>query len=406
MSDTASIDPFSEDFTIYPDRQIKPVRETDPVHYVESMGCWMLTRHEDVKRACSDPKLSQEPRYWEAYTPPADPDPYATLTWIAEHSPFRDEKHRTIRRMLTNTFTPRAIRRIEKQVEEVVAELSAPLKQPGVIDLVQQFTASVPNTVISRMIGIPAMGTDEQRFREQAILFLRNANPMISPEDKAECEKAAVYLLAFLRGMVAERKQQPKEDLISDLLAAAADEPELDDDHVVLVVMMLLSAGSDTAAQSANLAIRNLLTHPDQLELLKNDRSLMENAVRELLRYDAPGKFVPRFAMEDVEYGGKVIEKGKAIFMSMQGGNWDPEVFAEPEKLDITRDTSKNISFGHGPHFCVGAHLAKTEIACILNVLLDNLGPKAALLDDKVQWDLADMIFRTIESLPVNMGHD
>lgn len=400
---TPQLDPFSEQFTIYPETQLGPLRAQDPVHFLEMLGCWLLTRHADVKRACSDPALTQDMEYWQGYQPPAEPDPYPTLTWSQQNSPFKT-KHTILRRLLAQTFTPRAIRRIETLVEDVVSECAKTLDQGGTVDVASDFVKPIPNTVISRIIGIPAMGAEEANFRDNAIIYIRSTNPLASPEEKAECEIAAAYLRKLLQQMIKQRKQQPQEDLISDLLAVAQEEASITEDDIIITIMLLISAGSDTASQGANMAIRNLLRHPDQLEKLQRHPEHMDNAIKELLRYDTVGKFVPRFAKQDVYFGDKLIKKGQAVFMSMQGANWDPEVFDTPSILDIERDTSKTLSFGHGPHFCVGAHLAKTEITCVLQELLKRTNNSTRLEQEGIVWDCSNMVFRNIEKMPITFA--
>jgi cytochrome P450 len=174
-------------------------------------------------------------------------------------------------------------------------------------------------------------------------------------------------------------------------------------DQLVLLVAGLVAAGTDTTTIGSTMGLRTLFHHPDALRELRADRGLLPNAVNELLRYDFGAGGLPRYALRDFELRGKRIRKGQFLMLNFMGAHRDPEVFPDPDRLDLSRDTRDLTIFGHGPHYCLGANLARTELRCMYDAALDFLPEGARLLDDQVRWLRLGM-FGRIEALPVDFG--
>ncbi len=203
--------------------------------------------------------------------------------------------------------------------------------------------------------------------------------------------------------MAVERRAKPREDLISDLVQAHDMDERMTNDEIVLMIAGLVAAGTETTAIGSTLGLRALLHHPDQMKLLRADRSLLPNAVNELLRFDFGGGGLPRYALRDFSLRGRQIQKGQLILLSFTGAHRDPEVFPDPDRLDVRRDTSELTIFGHGTHYCLGANLARQELRCIVDAALDFLPPDARLLEDQIERTRMAM-FSRIETLPVDFG--
>src|SRR5262245_17076948 len=201
---------------------VNRLRAEDSVHYVPAFGFWFITRHDDVKRLLHDPEnVTPDRRAWERY----EPRPVASmLRWVDDAGPMAlaPEAHARIRRLVASAFTPRAIRRMEEQIREVVERFAAPLRgRPGqILDLLSELTSPVPNAVISRLTGVPPAGDDEARFRELAQSIIRAFFPFATPDAVREAEQGSATLAAWVREMTAERRGAPREDLISDLVGA------------------------------------------------------------------------------------------------------------------------------------------------------------------------------------------
>jgi cytochrome P450 len=392
------IDPYPE---------IARLRKEDPVHYVEHMALWYVTRFDDVKRLMSDADIATpDRRAWEFY----EPAPEGTYTrWLADHNLFALERddHRRVRRLVTSVFTPRAVARMDDHILEVVNRFAAPLKgQNGVVDLMAAFTDPIPNTVISRITGIPAEGGDEVRFRKLAQAVIANALPFAPEEVAQQGEQAMLELSGWVREMAAERRGDPRDDLISDLTTSYDMGDQMTHDEIVTLVVGLISAGSETTALGALVAIMTLLQNPYVFEQLKEDRSLIPQAVLEIIRHGMGGPAgLPRYAVSDFELRGRRIRRGQMLMMSFGGANRDPEVFANPDVFDITRDHSNLLSFGFGAHYCLGVHLAKAELCASVDALCDFLPSGAQIRPELMKFAPMGM-FERPTNFPVDFSAD
>jgi cytochrome P450 len=385
-ADPAPQDPFlamvaAED----PNPILHRLRAEEPVHFVEPLGFWLVTRHDDVKRLFNDPEnCDQDRRLWEHYRPAPEG---TLLRWLEQTNPINEspEAHARFRRLFIRALTPRAVRRMDAQIREVVERFAAPLRgRTGeVIDLMGDFTNPVPNAVISRIVGV-SPGADEVRFRELAQELIRGFFPLAPPEAVAASESALQEMTPWLRKMVAERRSgELREDLISDMLRAQEGDFPLSDDEIVMLVAVLIGAGSETTNLGGLIMIQTLLEHPEPLARLRADRSLLPNAVSEIMRFAFGGPAgMTRYAVRDFTLRGRQIRKGQMLMLSLGGANRDPAVFPDPDVLDIERDNREALYFGNGPHYCLGANLARQEMGCMLDVALDVVPPGSRVRDD------------------------
>ncbi len=365
------------------------LREEDPVHRVAGLGFWIVTLHEDVKRLFNDPEnVDNDPRLWEHHESRGPEGSF--LRWVEDNGLFAmpPEEHARIRRLVSVALTPRAVRRMESQIREVVERFAAPLRFRGgeVLDLMQHYTAPIPNAVISRITGVPPEGDDDVRFRELAQNAIRGFIRFTDAEVRKLADDSFLELAEWVRKMSHERRAAPREDLVSDLIRAQDRDDRLSDDEIVMMVTSLVSAGSETTALGGLMAVRTLLEHPEELERLRADRSLLPTAVDEILRwgFNNPGG-LPRYAVRDFELRGKQIRKGEMLMLSFAGANRDPRVFDDPDAFDVARDNREMLIFGNGPHYCLGANLARQEMACIVDGLLDILTPGSTVREDLME---------------------
>lgn len=396
---------FTDEFMMNPYPEIARLRAEDPVHWVPELGCWFVTRHDDVKRLLNDPDIATpDRRAWEGHVPP---EPGSYLAWVTDNSilALSGAEHARVRRLVSKAFTPKAIARMEDQIREVVARFAAPLAgRTGVVDLMGEYTEPIPNTVISRITGIPAIDGDERRFRELAQALIGAAIPFASPEEQAAAEPALLELSAWVRRLAGERAAEPRDDLISDLVQAHDMGDTMTADEIVLLVTALISAGSETTALGGMVALLTLLLMPDVLERVRADRSLLPQAVNEVLRHTMGGPGgLQRYAVRDVELRGAQVRAGQMLLLSFGGANRDLEAFDDPDLFDIDRDHSNLLSFGHGPHYCLGVHLARTELRCMVDAALDVIPPGAELRLEQLQLRPFGMFSRPV-NLPVDFG--
>jgi cytochrome P450 len=403
---TTATDPFLE---LLEAKDPAPIthrlRAEDPVHFVEPLGFWFVTRHDDVKRLFNDPEnATQDRSAWEHFVPA---EPGTMLAWMEEHSPSRQgpEAHARFRGLFNRALTPRAVRRMDAQIREVVERFAAPLRGRSgeVLDLMGDFTNPIPNAVISRVTGVPP-GEDEVYFRELAQRLIRGFFPFAPPEARAEADGALREMADWVRRMAAERRASLAEDLISDLIRTQAQDETLDDDEIVLLISVLIGAGSETTNLGGLVMLQTLLQHPEQLKRVRDDRRLIPKAVNEIMRFGfgGPGG-IPRYAVRDFELRGKQIRKGQMLMLSFGGANRDPAVFENPDALDVERDARELLVFGNGPHYCLGANLARQEMGCMLDAALDIVTPGSRVREELQEFQPMGLFKRPL-NLPVEIA--
>ncbi|HZR82917.1 MAG TPA: cytochrome P450 [Candidatus Binatia bacterium] len=395
---------LSDDYALDPYATITHLRATDPVHFVPGLGFWLVTRYDDVRRLFTDENVTNDPRAYEHYVAPPEG---SFMHWVSEHGLFSlpPDEHARVRRLVSAAFTPRAIARMDSQVLDVIEQFVAPVRgRRGVVDLMAEITDPIPNAVISRVTGVAAPGGEEVRFRQLAQETIRGFFSFADPEARMRGADAFLELANWVREVAKERRRAPREDLITDLVRATDRGEAMSDDEIVILVAGLLGAGSETTAIGGVVSLRALLEHPDALARLRADRSLIPGAVNEILRHGfGGGAGLPRYAVRDFALRGKPIRKGQMLMLSFTGAHRDPSVFPDPDRFDIARDTTDLTIFGHGPHYCLGVHLALAELRGVVDAALDFLPPGARLRDDLIEWQRM-IFFRRPLNLPVDFG--
>jgi cytochrome P450 len=383
---------------------IHELRAEDPVHFVAPFGFWYVTRHDDVKRLFNDPdECTGDRRAWQGYVPPEEG---SWMRWVADNSFFAmpAEDHARIRKLVSAAFKPRAIQRMDRQIREVVDQYAGPLenRRGEVIDLLGEFTNIVPNVVISRITGIPP-GDDEDRFREIAQSVIAGFLPFTPPDVVEQANRDFQELSDYIRSLYHRRRESPRDDMISDLVHAQEDDEKLSENDVVILMSGLIAAGSETTALGGMGLIATLLQNPDAMEELRADRSLIPKALNEIIRFTFGGPMgLPRYAVRDFTLRGKEIRKGQMLMLAFGGANRDPAVYENPDVLDIHRDPKDLVTFGHGPHYCLGAHLARQEMGCMIDSLLDILPPGSTVDPEAMEFRDAGLFKRPL-NLPVRI---
>jgi cytochrome P450 len=374
------------------------LREQDPVHWSERHRAWILTRYDDVAGLFRDLRLSSDratPLVGRDDRVGGD-DPVVSV--LSRWMVFRDPPdHTRMRHALRPAFTPSAILALRPTVERVVDELLDGL--PEEFDFLAEFAVPLPAIVIAELLGIPPQ--DHGRFRSWSRDLATLVFASGLPDRHRRGREALTALASYLGEQLAHRRARPGDDLLGALsvLQAAG---ELTAEEATANAVLLLFAGHETTTGLLANGLAALLAHPQQLELLRAQRSLMPSAVEELLRYEGPSKLMPRWAVKEVELRGRRIASGDLIYLVQTAANRDPNRFAEPDRLDIARDPNPHLGFGFGLHYCLGAPLARLETAIALSRLLDRRD-RIELAGDPPRWR-PNLLGRAVESLEVRLA--
>jgi cytochrome P450 len=301
--------------------------------------------------------------------------------------------HGRLRSLVTKAFTQKALSRWEDEiVGRIGNELIDGFAADGKTDLVKTFTFPYPTRIIAALLGLPEK--DFPQFQRWSISMLSFT---VNPERGKAASQA---LVDYFKPILAERREQPREDLISSLAAAEIDGHKLDDEDIYSFIRLLLPAGVETTYRSLGNLLFGLLSNPDQLEAVRADRSLLPQAIEEAVRWDAPLLNITRVATRDTELSGVPIPQGSSVMPMLGAANRQEDRYPDPDRFDIFRASKVPISWGHGVHVCLGMHLARLEMRTAVNLLLDRL-PNLRLDPDGDDPHIRGMVFRSPTSLPV-----
>jgi cytochrome P450 len=380
------------------------LREGGPVRLVRlpprGLPCYVVTGFAEARALLADPRLRKSSQgiraVFEAKLPPEalQNGLGQDLSWHMLNSDPPD--HTRLRKLVNKAFTARTVARLRPRVEEITAELLDALAGQERADLVASFAAPLPITVICELLGV----REEDRAE-----FSGWSRTLLSAAVHVEqAQAAAASMFAYLTDLIAQKRAEPAEDLLSDLVHASDDGDSLSEPELVSMAFLLLVAGHETTVNLIANAVLALLREPEQLARLRAEPELLPGAVEEFLRFDGPIHLATlRFTAEPVEVAGVTIPAGELVLVSLLGANRDAERYPEPDRLDITRAVSGHLAFGHGIHYCVGAPLARLEAEIALGGLLARF-PELAL-DAKAD----ELVYRTsslvhgLETLPVRL---
>jgi cytochrome P450 PksS len=310
--------------------------------------------------------------------------------------------HRRLRSLVQDVFGPRYMTRLEPRIESLTTELLDRLEGTSHTDLVAAFALPLPLTVIAEIMGVSER--DRMRFRRWVNTLL-GARPSTRPTLRMLRRLPDVLaMMRFLRGLIAERRAEPRDDLISRLAAPDASGDRLDDEELVAMVFVLLIAGYETTVNLIATGTLLLLRNPDQLARLRDDPGLITHAVEELLRLANPVDHASeRYAREDVELGGVTIPRGSLVLVGLLSANTDGSQFADAESLDLARSENRHLAFGLGPHYCLGAPLARLEGRIAIGSLVRRFPDlRLTVAPEQLRWR-SGILLRGLVSLPVQV---
>ncbi|MFI8185656.1 cytochrome P450 [Actinacidiphila glaucinigra] len=395
--------PFTDPaFVADPFPLYRELRQEGPVRRAVIQGeleAWLVTRYEDGLAALTDPRLSSDVR------DAADPRLMERLPTTERESMIRTmlradpPDHTRLRRLVSKAFTARRVAELEPRVQAIADELLDAIVPAGRADLVEDFAVPLPVTVISELLGVPVSDRfDFQRWTDDMVL----QGPQ--PPDPAKIEAAWQQMHGYLTALLDAKRAHPGGDLLSALIATHDDEQRLDRHELISMAFLLLVAGYITTVNLIGNGIAALLTHPEQLRMLREDPELLPGAIEEFLRYDGPvNPGIARFAREDLTIAGVAIPRGATVLVASAIADRDPARFADPDRLDVTRADNAHLAFGHGIHYCLGAPLARLEGRIAIGTALRRLpGLALAVPEEELRW--RPRVLRGPSRLPVTFG--
>jgi cytochrome P450 len=366
----------------------------------------VVVRYDQVRRLLGDRRLSSE--RVDAILAPLGSDVREQCPFVARTLQgivaFRDPPdHTRIRALLASTFSPRMVKRVAGMIEGLSARLLDAVAADGEADLHRAYSYPLPALVVGAMLGIPE--TDLDRFKSWAldIVFLVGSGAPTA-ELAVSAQEHFGEMREYLGTLVRARRRDPGDDLLSAMVGAADHDQRLSEDEIFSNATFLMTAGHETATNMLSNAVVTLLRHPGQLERLRRDRSLIPSAAEESLRFESPVQMTSRRALEDGEYAGRRVKAGDNLQLFLGAANRDPARFRDPDRFDTARARGRHVAFAYGPHYCLGAALAREELRIALNHLLDRL-PGLELAVDEVAWQ-PTIDFRGPPSLPVRWRVD
>ena len=380
------------------------LRAADAVHWSQAWSCWLLTRYDDVVATLTDPKRFSNVGTTERFLKQLPTDELARIQPLYQHftvglTRTDPPNHTRIRALTSKAFTTRVIELMRRRIQEIVDQLLDAALDRGQIDLIGDFAYPLPATVIAEMFGFPPEDRDRFKAWSSQIAAFHGTGRA----DLATIERSQTALLEarkWLSELIEARRQQPRDDLLSWLANAEEQGDMLNNHELLATCVTFMIGGHETTTNLIGNGILALLRNPDQLRLLKDEPDRITAAVEELLRYDAPTQRAHRVAAEDIDLRGKTIRKGDFIQQVLGAANRDPAYFPEPDRLDITREKNRHVSFGLGIHFCPGAPLARLEAQIAFPTLLRRL-PNLRVADNTtIEWT-PNNFFRGLKALPL-----
>ena len=377
------------------------LRERAPVRYDEATDHYLIARYEDVNALLRDKRFGRTYLHLATHAEMGHADP---PDW---HAPFSNlinagildqepPDHTRVRRLVSKAFTPRYVEGLRPRVRAIMDALVERVAGAGEFDLLAEVAEPLPVTVIAEMLGVPESERRLLRPWSADICKMYELNPSIQMQRDAV--RASTEFSDYLRTLARERRDDPGEDLISQLAQVLDQGQRLTEDELVGTCVLLLNAGHEATVNATGIGWWTLFRTPGALQRLRQDSALLPTAVDELLRFDTPGQMFERWVLEDVELRGVKIPRGAELGLLLGSANRDPGVFDRPDELDLAREPNPHLTFGAGIHFCLGAPLGRQELQISFGTMLERF-PNLELVQEP-EWK-PNYVIRGLKTLQV-----
>lgn len=406
MLETENLDDLLSDEAINrPATYYRKLRERDPVYWNKRWNGWIVTGYDEVTAGYRDNKRLSSDRFsgpFGAEVRQAGEDTQL-LEFLSNMFFFKDPPYHTrMRSLVFKAFTPRSVEVVRQRARDLVRDLVEPLRGKERVNFLTDFAFHLPVIVIAEYLGVPS----DQRYEVREWSDDLAAVIFVSGDDEKRMERAEKALKRaheFLAPVIAERRANPREDLISALIFAEHEGERLSEEEVIANIILMVFAGHETTMNLLSNGIVAFDRFPDQWKMLRDDPSLMRSAIEECLRFDGPIRGLGRWATEDFEFGGHQIKRMERFLLVQHAANRDPKVFDNPDQLDITRWPNKHAAFGQGIHTCLGAPLARLEMQEALSFLTQEF-ERIEVLEEDLRYN-STIVSRSLKQLDVKF-HD
>ena len=400
---------LSPDFYANPYPVYEQLRTQDPVHWCEPWNCWVISRYDDIAAA-----LRQDGRQFSVvgqFGSQLDALPESVrprFQTIRQHFSVgllhSDPPEQTrLRGLINKAFTTRVVEKMRPEIEATIDELLDGVERTGRMDVIRDFAFPLPAIVTANLVGMPP--EDRHQFKAWSDdISAFSASNCLTVEVAERAQRSLLAIRTYLLDIAAERRRQPRDDLISRLVssereAAHKDGERPSEGELLSTCVTFIVGGHETTTALIGSGLLALFEYPDQLRELRDDPTLMTSAVEEFLRYGTPSQRINRLVKEDVEIDGRQIKRGQRVMFLLGSANRDSAQFFDADRLDIRRDPNHHLAFSMGPHFCIGAPLARLEATIAFDALLSRF-PNLRLTQESPNW-LPSYQLRMLKSLPV-----
>jgi cytochrome P450 len=376
------------------------LRETEPIHH-SPQGYWTLARYADVDAFLRAPQTSSaapdDPLFVARRGGRESPAMRSLRRWMVVKA---GEEHKRLRRLVARALTPNAVERLRPEIHRIVNGLIDDMGD-GEIDLISQFATPVPIVVVCGLLGIPL--EDAWRCLEWTNAIANIIDPLITPRMRIAMNRAEPQFSAYIREQMEQRRRHPGEDVLSMLMRKDENGDGLSDEDVIAQVLLLFNAGHETTLNVIGNGLHALLTHPDQLRILREKPELIEPAFEELVRYNATVQIIARQLTDDLVLDGTCIPAGASVLGILGSAHRDPEKFEDPDRLDVLRPGVRSLAFGSGPHACIAAILGKAEVSIGLTELLRRY-ETIELATEDLEWHTRFSFVLGLTKLPLRVS--
>jgi len=383
--------PLDPAFRNDPFPALRRLRETAPVSDTP-IGAWRVCRFEDVMRVLHDLPVGVRTR--DGRLPGVDEAAQGQREFMLQTDP---PTHTRLRRLASRAFTPRSVGRWRDEIHRIVDECLDRVAARGEMDVIGDLALPVPSTVICEMLGVPL--SDRERFTVWTAEATHGLAALVAPPEVLQRARAAAeHLAAYFEQLIASRRKDLRDDVLSNLIRAEEEGDRLSGSELISQSIGLLIAGFETTIGLIGNGVRQLIRHPAELAKLQAAPALIDTAVEECLRYDGPITMTVRILHEDAEIGGVALPADTMIWAQLAAANRDPAQFPDPERFDVTRTPNHHLAFGGGAHFCLGSHLATLEARVAIGKLVERFGD-LRLVSETVEW--GPSVFRVPGRMPI-----